>query len=422
MSVTSEENMAIEDADALYDAIQARFAGLPVDELRAVGRKLGLLDDALAGTRRTVGKHVRTKIDLDIDAMENEESREEELAYLRDLQASLPNDTGTLDVAVNGMASIGEGGGSVEDRVSVEIETMRRKIEMLENGSSLGDRVERGDRVEHVLKPAFKVKGMIGKVGQGLSFVALERQVEAAKNEHSEQKIIEAVIQAINASIPLRGFLDTKRDLTLNTLMHVLASHFQEGDTTEMFNRLSNIVQNAGEDPVTFLLRAMELKEKILHASLASEIKYSQEQVQRQFLKVVESGLTSEPIRVKFRSALTMGVADEKLLDALTTICIQERDHDNKLKRNVKVARAHAVEVQDANESESEVSALKKMVEKLSVEVRELSAETGKAKAWQRSSSIRGCEACRKDGVGWQCRHCYKCGDVSHISRNCPLN
>ena len=170
-----------------------------------------------------------------------------------------------------------------------------------------------GERVEYVLKSQLKIKGVVGKVGQGLSFVSLQRQVEAAKHDYSESTIVEAVIQSINPSIPLRGFLDTKRGLNLTSLMQILSSHFQECDTIELFNRLSNLVQRNDEDVLVFLLKATELKEKILHVSDTSDIKYSHEQVQRQFLKVVENRLQNEAIRMRIRSYLKIDVKDEEL-------------------------------------------------------------------------------------------------------------
>jgi hypothetical protein len=32
----------------------------------------------------------------------------------------------------------------------------------------------------------------------------------------------------------------------------------------------------------------------------------------------------------------------------------------------------------------------------------------------------RGCPACKKTGTGLQCRHCWKCGDPTHIKSKCP--
>ena len=154
--------------------------------------------------------------------------------------------------------------------------------------------------------------------------------------------------------------------------------------------------------------------------SKTSDIKYSIEQVQRLFLKVVENGLTSEPIRVKLRGALHIHASDEELLSKLTNICIEEKDRESKLTKQAKIVRARAVEAKEAAKRESELTCLKKLVEKLSVEVRELSADAGKAKHWR--SSVRGCDTCRKDGKGPTCRHCYKCGSAAHIARDCPLN
>ena len=233
---------------------------------------------------------------------------------------------------------------------------------------------------------------------------------------------MEAVVQAVNPLLPLRSFLDSKIDMSLLTLMSVLKSHYRESDSTVLFNKLANASQASDEDSISFLLRAMELKAKVLFGSKTSDIKYSQEQVQRLFVKVVEGGLTSESVRVKFRSSLDTSASDELLLERLTQIVTDESERDTRLRQNAKAARVRKVET----EPDTKYDELRGMVEKLTVEVKAMIADRqsfDQHRSYEQRRPKRGCTPCQKDGIGDKCRHCYRCGkDEGHISRNCPLN
>ena len=58
-----------------------------------------------------------------------------------------------------------------------------------------------------IFKGQAKIKGIVGK---GLSYVSLVRQVDVLRADHPVRDIIEAVIQAVDANLPLRSFLDSK--------------------------------------------------------------------------------------------------------------------------------------------------------------------------------------------------------------------
>ena len=95
-------------------------------------------------------------------------------------------------------------------------------------------------------------------------------------------------------------------DLTLPRLRKILRAHYKEKSSTELFQELSNLVQLPKEDTQSYLMRALNLRQKVLFASqeLESAFKYDPVLIQGVFLHVVENGLRNDNIRNKIRPVL----------------------------------------------------------------------------------------------------------------------
>jgi len=127
----------------------------------------------------------------------------------------------------------------------------------------------------------FKISGQIGDSRQKdrLSFTSLTHQIDVGlKRGYKEEEIIEAVIRVINPGLRLRSYLEGKLDLELARLRKILRSHYQEEGATEVYQLLSSAVQEAGETPQDFLVRLLDLKQKVPFASqeAGSDLKYAQ--------------------------------------------------------------------------------------------------------------------------------------------------
>ena len=53
----------------------------------------------------------------------------------------------------------------------------------------------------------------------------------------------------------------------LPTVIKIIRAHYQEKNASELYASLSSLVQTPNEEPQNFLLRALNLREKILFAS-----------------------------------------------------------------------------------------------------------------------------------------------------------
>lgn len=187
----------------------------------------------------------------------------------------------------------------------------------------------------------FKISGQIGEPGQKekLTFSSLAHQIENGLSRgYPECEMCDAVIRAISPGLQLRSYLEGKPNLTLPTLRRILRSHFQERSATELYKQLTSECQGNKETPQNFLMRALDLRQKILFASQEAEsgLKYDPALVQSMFLHTVLTGLQSDSIKVDLQPLLLdTKTTDEALLEKLNIACANELERQKKKKTNV---------------------------------------------------------------------------------------
>lgn len=203
----------------------------------------------------------------------------------------------------------------------------------------------------------YKISGQIGEPGQKdrLTFSSLARQIENGLSKgYPESEIVDAVIRAIVPGLQLRSYLEGKSDLSLPTLRRILRSHYQERSATELYKQLTTEVQGNKETPQNFLIRAMDLRQKILFASQEAEssLKYDPALVQSMFMHTVLTGLQNDSIKTDLQPYLLQPTtSDELLLERLNMACANEKERQDK-KRQTTPQRhtgVHAVQSSDAS-------------------------------------------------------------------------
>lgn len=183
-----------------------------------------------------------------------------------------------------------------------------------------------------------KIAGQIGEPGQKdkLTFSSLARQIEHGLSKgFPELEIVDAVIRAIAPGMQLRSYLEGKVNLTLPTLRRILRSHYQEKSATDLYTQLTSEVQGLKETPQNFLIRTLDLRQKILFASQESEsgLQYDPGLVQRMFLHTVLTGLQNDNIKRDLQPYLEQAdISDELLLERMNTACAYETERQMKKK------------------------------------------------------------------------------------------
>ncbi|CAI5669819.1 unnamed protein product, partial [Oreochromis niloticus] len=184
----------------------------------------------------------------------------------------------------------------------------------------------------------FKISGQIGEPGQKdrLTFSSLARQIESGINRgYPESEITDAVIRAITPGLQLRSYLEGKENLTSPALRRILRSHYQEKGATELYKQLTSEVQSSKETPQNFLIRTMDLRQKILFASqeVESSLKYDPALVQSLFMHTVLTGLQNDNIKSDLQPYLLQtNTSDELLLEKVNIAVANEKERQDKKK------------------------------------------------------------------------------------------
>ncbi len=129
-------------------------------------------------------------------------------------------------------------------------------------------------------------------------------------------------------------------------------SRFQHAicNARELYKQLTAEAQRAKETPQSFLIRVLDLRQKIIFASQEgkSGLKYDPALVQNMFLHTVLTGLQNDRIQSDLQSFLSdPTISDEVLLERLNVACSHETERQNKRKSE----RSVAVHVTQLNES-----------------------------------------------------------------------
>lgn len=314
-----------------------------------------------------------------------------------------------------------------------EVETGRPKVET-------GRPKNEFSNIEKLLKKDFKIRGSIGLPGQKdkLTFSSLAYQINIGeKKKYSDVEICEEVIRAISPDLPLRCYLESKADLTLSNLRKILRAHFQEKDPTTLFNQLSNSSQQNSESPLDFVIRIMNLRQKVLFVSkeMDTRFQYTESLVQNQFMHSVVTGLRNDNIRNEVKQSIVNSMlSDEELLEFLNKAVSDENERQSKMKKTVNVNAVDFIpkvengassskksnpildELRELKAQISEVTSLKNEIANLKKQINQR-VEPGKGNKtrYQRF----GCPNCRRNNVA-RCTHCFLCSSSDHVRAACP--
>ena len=279
----------------------------------------------------------------------------------------------------------------------------------------------------------FKILGKIGHAGQKerLTFTSLNYQIEnGIKKGYSDIEITSAVIASLSPDLELRGYLEWKSDLTLPSLRKILRNHFKELDSSHLFNLLNNAKQSNSESPNDFVIRLMNLRQKLIYVSKEDPYLFDEHLVQSKFLQAIFTGLRNENLRHELRPLLkNPKTSDEELLESLSLAMIDENEHPEKTSKKVHVSLIEQNE-QTATEQETKSkkeNLLIKELQNLRAEVNQLSTIHNDFKTFNANNKNKGtpqrqnkCKECIDKNVE-KCEHCLVCGSEEHFKAGCKL-
>ena len=88
-----------------------------------------------------------------------------------------------------------------------------------------------------------------------------------------ESETVNSVIRAMSPSLTLRNLLGTTSNLSLQRLRQFLESHFEGKSATDLCGKLASIILLLEESEYSYVMKYIEVRQKVLLASSKSDIK-----------------------------------------------------------------------------------------------------------------------------------------------------
>ena len=158
-----------------------------------------------------------------------------------------------------------------EITAKLEVEKLSKKLETVDAPEVVKVPVAAIEKT--FLRREFKILGVIGEPGQKdrIGYQSLISEIEGGlKKQYSELEVVNAVVRAVQPGLQLRDYLESVSDLTLPKLRKILRFHYHEKSATELYQILANITKNPKENPQSFLIRVLTVRQKIVFASKES--------------------------------------------------------------------------------------------------------------------------------------------------------
>nr|KAG5701585.1 hypothetical protein BaRGS_024835 [Batillaria attramentaria] len=145
------------------------------------------------------------------------------------------------------------------------------------------------------LRRELKLDGVITGGKDSLSFISFTRQLEAAhRRGYPEHEIMDAVITAVSPELPLRRVLEASK-LDLEGMKRLIFQFFREPSPAELFTQLTQGTQQSGESAAEFVMRMMDLRQRMKHSSHSAQ--YPASLVDQTFRQNVLTGLKDMEMR-----------------------------------------------------------------------------------------------------------------------------
>ena len=93
----------------------------------------------------------------------------------------------------------------------------------------------------------------------------------------------------MSPSLTLRNMLETTSNLSLQRLLQFLESHFEETSATDLWGTLTSMIQLPEESEYSYVMKRIEIRQKVLLASSKSDIKYDKGLVMKLFYRILEN-------------------------------------------------------------------------------------------------------------------------------------
>ena len=195
-------------------------------------------------------------------------------------------------------------------------------------------------------------------------------------------------------------------------MMQHLEAHFDERTATDLCSKLTSMTQLLEESPYSFVMRCTETKQKVILASMKSDIKYKN-LVCKLFYKTLEKVISSWYVAQEIKEGLSHSISDEDLIAAVTKASASDKER-------IAVQSKARKKVFEVSAETDQMKKLLSAVEDLSKQVSSLQSELNDVKqgGFRNRVTYRCTSAFVHNDVD-KYDHCFKCGGTGHQGRYC---
>jgi hypothetical protein len=423
--------------DDLQFEVEQGLMNISKERLLQIVMRLGI-----GGVVATDGRMKMLRAVRDHNQSEQGEELEEQLQYWREFAETY--ELGIVEVDEENTAEPSEEGATSEESGSKT--TVTEVTQQL--AAALQAMTVPKTEGHLVYKQALKIVGSVCDTNQSkgnMSYLNLLSQVsDARESGYKDAEIARAVRKAVAPSSHLRAYFDTAESLTLEKTMNMMRSFFKEKACSELFSELGALTQTPTETPTDFLIRALQLRQKVLSTSKVEGEMYAEKLVSDTFCRAVRTGLNNEMIRSHMKGFLTSTepADDETLMQEINRASLEFDEIAGKAKKGsvkkVTINESRAVSHDDLMPLVQGIAEMQKQLAAMQAAAAETRApQVGASRATGGSSStaqVAGgpgttnrdrqptrslqCTKCRQQGERY-CNHCFLCGSAEHFARNC---
>ena len=195
------------------------------------------------------------------------------------------------------------------------------------------------------------------------------------------------------------------------------------------------MIQLPEESEYSYVMKCIEVRQRVLLASSKSDIKYDKGLVMKLFYRTLERGMLSSYVVQEIKPLLRSSVSDEDLITAVSKAAVSEKERNLALgkKKQLKVYEVGSARPSNSpGNSDNKVDKLIAALELLTKQVSTLQSEINNIKGDgykanvsvdfnsgdRRGRNVILCNNC-KDNNRTTCNHCFKCGSSNHLARGC---
>ena len=238
--------------------------------------------------------------------------------------------------------------------------------------------------------------------------------------------------------------------------MKFLGSVCKEKSSIDLFQQLTNLSQRSNEDPQSFLVRAMEIRQKCLLVSQKpGEVNYQENIMRTVFLRTVRLGLTNDFIKARLETVIQRNenIDDGTLIQELNKIDAEEMERKSRSRRES--PRVGEIGITDSTQDhvfspDKQTDTLQDTVRTLTEQMTVLTQAVTQLQGSRRvppgnqpppnrngngngqqqkfqfqqppnsKRAWRACDKCTKAKSQAACRHCFECCELGHLARDCP--